>query len=214
MTAAVLLPLSPPTAAQELRDLLGESAWNRLPPAVRRRFSAHAAAVDYVGSFEIVRASLAGWLIAQVARLIGTPVAPHVGRDVPATVRVVPVARGVQWLREYRWPRRGTCTVRSTKVIDNGALIEVLPAFLCMALHVFERDGVLHFVSSHYFFELPLAGRRLRIALPSWLSPGTTYVEHIDEAQGWFRFTMRVRHALFGEMFFQTGRFHAAGEGP
>jgi hypothetical protein len=199
-----------------LREVLGDAAWQRLPPAVRQRFAPHALAVEYVGRFEIVRASRMGWLLAQLCRLLGTPVVPHVGRDVPATVRVVPQARGVQWLRDYHWPH-GTCTVRSTKLIDaSGALIEALPAGLRMALDVFERDGVLHFVGRRYYFELalPLRAAPLRLPLPAWLAPGTTFVEHIDEGQGWFRFTLRVCHALLGEIYYQTGRFHAAGDMP
>lgn len=38
-----------------------------------------------------------------------------------------------------------------------------------------------------------------------------SHVEHIDEANGWFRFTMTTTHPVFGEIFFQTGRFHALG---
>jgi hypothetical protein len=208
------LPLSLANPARELRDLLGSEAWERLPVAVRRRFNAHAAAVDYVGSFEIVRASLVGRIIAQLCRLLGTPVVAHTGRDVPATVHVVPRAHGVQWLRVYHWPH-GNSIVRSTKVIDaQGAMTEELPAGLRMALDVFERGGALHFVSRGYFFELPVPFRPapLRLPLPAVLSPGTTHVEHIDEPNGWFRFTMRVRHVLLGEMYYQTGRFHAAGE--
>jgi hypothetical protein len=53
---------------------------------------------------------------------------------------------------------------------------------------------------------------RLKIPLPAWLSPGTTHVEHADESNGWFRFTMTVTHPLFGEVFYQTGRFRAARE--
>lgn len=218
MAITALLPLAPPHAAKDLRGLLGEAAWRRLPAAVRTRFAAHTRAVDYVGSFEVVRASITGWLIAQACRLLGTPVVPWTGQDVPANVCVVPDERGVQWIRHYHRPGGGgTCTVRSTKVIDGtGRMIEELPAGLRMALDVFERDGVLHFRSQGYFFEVALPGlrARLRLPLPDLLSPGVTHVEHIDEQQGWFRFTMHVRHALLGEMFFQTGRFHAAGDPP
>ena len=56
----------------------------------------------------------------------------------------------------------------------------------------------------------PATGTTLKIPLPLWLSPGTTHVEHADEADGWFRFTMTVRHPFFGEIFYQTGRFRAA----
>jgi hypothetical protein len=99
----------------------------------------------------------------------------------------------------------------------DGTLIEELPAGLRMPLNVYQRRGVLHFVSTGYYFEfwlgLTAAGGTLpiKIPLPSFLSPGTTHVEHADESQGWFRFTMTVTHPLFGEVFYQTGRFRAAG---
>ena len=83
-----------------------------------------------------------------------------------------------------------------------------------MPLSVYQRRGVLHFVSKGYYFELriPWSSGRLKIPLPTWLSPGTTHVEHADESNGWFRFTMTVTHPLLGEVFYQTGRFRAARE--
>ena len=81
-----------------------------------------------------------------------------------------------------------------------------------MPLDTFEEGGVLHFVSRGYYFDLGLDG--FRLWLPDLLSPGVTHVEHIDLGHGWFRFTMTVTHPLFGEMFFQTGRFAAAEEMP
>jgi len=191
-----------------LQHLLGQPAWQRLPLAVRVLFGEPVLAVDYVGDFEIVRASLVGRLLAWICQLIGTPVVPRTGCGVPAVVRVGPTERGVAWNREYQWPDRSRCLVRSTKVIRaDGTLVEELPARLCMPLHVFERGGALHFVSRGYYFDLG----RVKVPLPSWLSPGTTHVEHIDEAAGWFRFTMTVTHPVFGELFYQTGRFRAAG---
>ena len=82
-----------------------------------------------------------------------------------------------------------------------------------MPLNVYERGGVLHFVSCGYYFDLGRRGngRCVKVPLPGWLSPGTTHVEHHDEPNGWFRFTMTVTHPVFGEMFHQTGRFHAMG---
>src|SRR6267142_3224515 len=141
-----------------LESVLGEAAWARLPQAVRERFDEPPVVVDYIGEFDVVRA---------------------------------------------------------TKIIDSrGHLVERLPARLCMPLDVYEQRGVLHFVSRGYYFDLGKrsSGGRMKLLLPSLLSPGTTHVEHIDEANGWFRFTMTVTHPLFGEMFYQTGRFRAAGE--
>lgn len=197
-----------------LREVLGAVAWKRLPKAVRVRFADAAHAVDYVGEFEIVRASFLGRIIAWACQVIGTPVVPRTGNNVPAIVHVGPSGRGVEWCREYRWPGHSRCLVRSTKVIStDGTLVEELPARLCMSLDVYEKSGALHFVSRAYYFEVPVPGtqRRVRLVLPIWLSPGTTHVEHIDETKGWFRFTMMVTHPLFGEVFYQTGRFHALG---
>jgi hypothetical protein len=215
------LPGSPRSAATQhggsghsLREILGSAAWARLPEAVRVRFADRAPAVDYAGEFEIVRAGLAGRIIAWACQIIGTPVVPRTGKGVPAIVHVGPSREGVEWRREYHWSGRPPYLVRSTKVIRaEGVLVEELPAGLCMSLDVYERAGILHFVSRAYFFEVPIPGTRrcVRLKLPMWLSPGTTHVEHVDEAEGWFRFTMTVTHPFFGEMFYQTGRFHATG---
>ena len=76
-----------------------------------------------------------------------------------------------------------------------------------MALEVYARDGVLHFVSRGYYFELGA----LRIRLPEWLPPGITHVQHIDLGHGTFRFTLSVRHRWLGEVFHQTGPFADVG---
>ena len=199
-----------PLGVHGIHGLLGDEAWHCLPAAVRTRFKEPTLKVDYVGEFDIVRASLAGRIIAWVCQAIGTPVVPRTGERVAAVIHVGPVERGASWLREYQWPRGRTCRVHSTKVVSpDGILVEELPAGLRMPLSVYEQRGVLHFISTGYYFEF---ARRLKIPLPAWLSPGTTHVEHADESNGWFRFTMTVTHPLFGEVFYQTGRFRAAGE--
>jgi hypothetical protein len=203
-------------ARHGLRDVLGAEAWNRLPEAVRERFAETAETVHYAGAFEIVRASALGRVVAWLGTLVGTPVAPRAGNDVEAHVIVRRDERGVAWDREYRWADGTRHLVRSTKVVENGNLVEKLPARLCMPLETFEEDGVLHFVSRGYFFDCRSAdlGLGFRLWLPRMLSPGITHVEHIDLGHGWFRFTMTVMHPLFGELFFQTGRFTAGEELP
>jgi hypothetical protein len=215
MNEATTRSLVGPVAGREsgpgnhgLRGVLGAAAWRRLPEAVRERFAENTADVTYAGAFEIVRASVLGQLFAWLGKLFGTPVATRVGDDVEARVHVRHHAHGVDWIREYRWAG-GTDVVRSTKVVDADArLIEKLPARLCMPLATYEEHGALHFVSQGYYFDL---GVKLR--LPDFFTPGVTHVEHIDLGHGWFRFTMDVTHPVFGEMFFQTGRFCATEDG-
>jgi Domain of unknown function (DUF4166) len=197
-------------ACRGLRDVLGVDAWLRLPTAVRERFAENTSNVTYAGAFEIVRASGLGRTFARLGTLFGTPVVPRSGENVEALVLVRPNDHGVDWNREYCWPDGKRNLVRSTKVVTcDGQLIEKLPARLCMPLHVFEDGGVLHFVSRGYYFDL---GFGVRLPLPAFFSPGVTHVEHIDLDHGWFRFTLAVTHPLFGELFFQTGRFCSTEE--
>ena len=195
-----------------LREVLGATAWSRLPEAVRERFADTTAVATYAGAFEVVRASALGRVFAWVGTLFGTPVAPRAENHVAARVLVRPDARGVAWDREYLWADGTRSLVCSTKVVtDDGLLIEMLPARLCMPLDTYVEGGVLHFVSRGYYFHFS-AG--FRLWLPALLSPGVTHVEHIDLGHGWFRFTMTVTHPLGGEVYFQTGRFCAAEELP
>jgi len=199
-------------ARHGLRRVLGTDAWQRLPEAVRERFGETTVAVTYAGGFEVVQASFLGRVFAWLGVLFGMPVVPRTGNDVAARVQVVPNAQGVEWTRIYEWSDGAAHLVRSTKVVtSDGALIEKLPARLCMPLDVYEAGRVLHFVSRGYYFDL---GFGFRLRLPALFSPGITHVEHIDLDHGWFRFTMTVTHPLFGELFFQTGRFCAMEEAP
>ena len=102
---------------------------------MRERFAdAHPDAL-YAGAFEVVRASRLGLAFAWLGRLVGTPVAPRVGKNVEARVRVRADGQGVAWLREYRWADGRRDLVQSTKVVTPDLrLVEKLPARLCMPL--------------------------------------------------------------------------------
>jgi Domain of unknown function (DUF4166) len=198
------------------RHLLGEAAWRRLDPNVRARFAVKPAVGDvfaFVGEMAIVRRSWYGWLLAHACRLIGTPLAPQRGRDVPTVVRIFGSRRGdgVVWERCYAFPGRRPVVVASTKRADpRDGLLECAGRGFAMRLRLFERNGALHFVSTGYC--LDVGGWRLPI--PHLLTPGTAHVVHSDEGGGWFRFTLRFRHRLFGESFFQEGLFRQAEAAP
>jgi hypothetical protein len=187
--------------------LLGRQAWASLPAAVQARFGQHAASVStiYAGRM-VVAASSFGWLVAQLCRLIGTPLAPWTGPDVPTSVDVHLDSRGgMVWARTYRFDGRAPILVSSTKLMDAaGGLMEVVRGGLGMALTASVEDGALHFRSRYYFASL--GGLRLRI--PGLLTPGRAHVVHRDEGGGAFTFAMDFRHPLLGLTLFQEGLFH------
>lgn len=189
--------------------LVGPEGWQRLSPLIRARFACHAgtAEVVYRGTMQSVRCSRAGYLLAQLYRLFGTPLAPFEGRDVPIEVRVHedPERGGVAWDRVYFFPNRKPVTVTSTKVFtgDGKTLLECVGGGFGMRLKVYEQDRKLHFLSQSYFWRF--AG--LSVRLPDWLTPGVVHVIHSDLGSGWFRFELIMRHRHLGETFFQDGCF-------
>ena len=188
---------------------VGAPGWWRLKPEIQRRFAADVKAGQvtcYDGVMSEVSCSLAGWLLAQVCRLLGTPLATAAGRDVPTTVLVYPDpgGAGTVWDRIYFFPEKRPVTVRSSKVLDEqDRLLERVGGGFGMLLRVFEQDGALHMVSRRYFLEW--RGRRL--SLPDLLSPGTAHVIHSDEGGGLFRFRLTIAHRLLGTLIFQDGLF-------
>lgn len=188
--------------------LIGAVGWRRLTPGIRARFGAAAETRDahYRGVMSKVRCSLAGYLLAQFCRLIGTPLAPYEGNDVPISVHVHqdPATAGVAWDRRYFFTGKAPITVTSTKVIEQGrVLLECVGGGFGMRLTVYEQDHALHFLSQHYFWRCG----RFRLRLPAWLTPGVAHVAHSDLGEGRFRFEMTIEHPLLGVTYYQDGCF-------
>lgn len=192
--------------ALDFQRLLGREAWGRLPLAVRHRFGPHVAGVStvYAGRM-VVEASRFGRLIAQACRLIGTPLAPWTGPDVPTSVDVHLDHRGgLVWARTYSFTGRAPILVSSTKLMDlDGGLLEVVRGGLGMALTVSVEDGALHFRSRYYFAGIG----PLRLRIPDLLTPGRAHVMHQDRGGGAFLFSMDFHHPWLGRTLFQEGLF-------
>ena len=195
------------------RALVGEAAWAMLPEAVRARFGkniAGCAAAVYAGEIVECRISAAGWLLAQLARLIGAPLPLSRDVDVPACVSVTEDScfGGQFWTRIYG-RRRGFPQVISSSKRFAGptGLEEQVGGGLGIALRVEVANGALHFLSDHYF--LMVRGRRLR--LPKLLWPGALRVSHVDCNHGLFAFVLALRHPWLGELVHQTAMFRERG---
>jgi hypothetical protein len=195
---------------ESFRCLLGDPAWHSLAAPIRERFSrkpAPGAAIHYRGAMQEVRCSVVGFVFAQLGRLIGTPLAPRRGDNVPVTVTLRSDPHGgIVWERCYRFAPDRLVTCRSVKrCVPAGGLIECVGGGVGMWLKLSERDGALHFHSTGYFWE----ARAWRLPLPAWLTPGALHVMHADLGGGRFRFFIEIHHPLFGETFRQDGVFAA-----
>ena len=194
------------------RRLLESSDWSSLPEAVRRRFSKRIVGdrvAIYPGVIRAARFSRAGWLLAQVARLIGGPLPLGSDCGVPAAVSVSEDGEsgGQCWTRVYGRKRGFPQVIHSAKRFAGPTgLEEHIGCGIGMALAVRSVEGGIEFVSDHYFVRL--LGRRIR--LPKWCEPGRTTVRHIDAGEGGFVFSLALEHPVFGELVYQEGLFHDA----
>jgi len=197
----------PGAASLDLPALVGATGWARLPQAVQRRFGTAHVDTTYVGRMEL-RCSGIGHFYAWVARLFGGPLTRINANTVPTAVRVYDNGRGgVVWERRFHRDgesEHGAHMVRSTKEIGaDGGLLERTDGGLSMSLDVFEEDGALVFRSRRFWLVLG----RLRLPVPTLLTPGVCRVTHTDLGQGFFRFTLAMVHPLWGETFHQSGVF-------
>ncbi len=193
------------------RRLLGESAWWRLPAGTRRRFSHKppmGITLRYHGIMSLVQRSWAGAVLAHLLRVIGTPLPPSRGRQVPVVIELARDASGgILWSREYAFEGKPPLRIQSVKLPHGrDRLLEVVGAGVSMVLEVFEFGGVLHFLSVAYFWRVGSC----RIPIPMLLTPGRTHVLHCDEGWGRFRFIMQIRHPVLGLTFYQEGLFSEA----
>lgn len=206
-----ILPQSHEAGIGDLRfrKLLSDAAWNELPPPVRRRFAKRVGPGDsvvYVGTISEMRMSRAGWLLSQVARLIGAPLPTSAEIGVPAVVTVTEdaVQGGQVWTRLYASRHGFPQVINSAKRFQGRTgLEEHVGAGIGMSLAVAVQNGVLCFLSVRYF----LAVGTWRITLPGWLTPGDLTVTHAERGGGRFDFTLSIVHSWLGELIYQRGEF-------
>jgi hypothetical protein len=211
---ALPLPCDQATARDSydprFRRLIGTVDWARLPAAVQRRFSKRVGTAQvtlYCGTIIATRHNAAGWLLAQLCRVVGGPLPLYCDAGVAAAVAVSEdgVSGGQCWTRIYARRHGFPQVIHSAKRFAGPTgLEEYLGAGLGMALSVAAHDWGLSFTSDHYFLKIGA----LRLRLPCWLSPGTTLVTHRDLGDGVFAFDLSVTHALLGGLVAQHAIFH------
>jgi len=192
------------------RNLFSQQDWNKLHPAIQRRFSTDLHnTVTYQGEMETVYLSFAGKLLAQCCRLIGTPLALHSGKNISMEVKVYPNDKlvGMSWDRFYHYKKspvnRVTSTKCSIKNANNAYLTEMFGCGFGMRLDVYEKEGAIQFESKNFFWKF----KNVTLNIPQWLSPGKTIVSQKALDDNRFEFRLDTTHALFGKIFHQVGVF-------
>lgn len=191
------------------RRLVSAQDWDALPDDVRRRFSKRLSGqqvATYSGEIVWTRLSRAGWVLAQICRLIGAPLPLNASGPAPAAVAVSEdrTCGGQIWTRIYGRARHHPQVIHSAKRFAGATgLEEHIGGGFGMALTVRAEADALIFASDHYFWQ---AGR-LRIRLPRWLAPGATVVTHQHLGSGRFAFDLKVTHRLLGEIVNQHALF-------
>ena len=201
-----------PLGDLRFRALLDDAGWEALPVAIRRRFSRRVADGDtvvYVGEILETRMSVAGWLLAQTMRLIGSPFPICRAVHMPCVVSVTEDASigGQTWTLLYARRRHFPQTVYSSKRFAGPTGLEDhvrCGVGVTLTLHVV--DDALVFRSQDYFVDW----LGVRIWLPAWLTPGALSATHAECADDRFSFTLDVVHPRFGLLIRQMALFREA----
>lgn len=199
---------------RRFESLLSPTDWNRLPRAIRKRFSTPIpvdGAKTYTGHVVSTTLSPAGLIIAKLASAVGSPLPKTQGATGPATVIVRNDSDigGQIWTRVYTNRGAFPQVVHSAKRFSGPTGIEEYLGYrLTMRLALSHDRGALVFRSDGY--DLALLGRRWR--LPAWASPGTCTITHRDEGiapsgKSRFAFILHLTHPWFGELIHQVAFF-------
>jgi Domain of unknown function (DUF4166) len=191
------------------RALMSDADWCKLPLPIRTRFSKRLAGggtAVYVGEILETRLSRAGWLLAQLLRLIGAPLPTARDSGVPSVVTVTEDMRtgGQIWTRLYARRRTFPQVIHSSKRFAGRTGLEEYVGYgIGMALAIEVREGALVFRSDGYFLE----ALKRRFFLPAWISPGALSVSHAEIGDGRFLFTLEIVHPRFGLLIRQSAAF-------
>ncbi|MEM9331765.1 MAG: DUF4166 domain-containing protein [Pseudomonadota bacterium] len=198
------------TGDYRFKNLLGKTDWNRLPPAIRKRFGKRFGAGEstvYQGVVKTMKLNAVGWFLAQTARLVGAPLpfdVNSVGQPAVVCVTEDIETQGQFWIRQYGRKDGFPQVVHSSKRFAGPTGLEEYIGYgIGIALRMSVSPDTLYFVSDHYF--LHLFGRRIR--LPKFFEPGVLEIGHRELGKGFFAFTLDLRHRLFGKLVDQEAVF-------
>ncbi len=192
------------------RSLVGKDNWAKLPETVKRRFSKKLGtgySVIYKGYIQYTRMNRVGRLLAQILRPLGAPLPLDTDNDNQAAVVTVTEdlnGGGQFWTRQYGRQEGFPQVIHSTKQFTGPTgLFEYIGYGIGMSLKLNVENEALNFLSDQYFLGLG----KWRLPLPKWMTPGQLHVGHADHGEGWFEFTLKLVHPVFGKLVDQSAMF-------
>lgn len=187
------------------RTLLGPSAWNGLPPAIRRRFSKSLVPGEsaiYSGKTIRAEASRIGRWLARSLRIIGAPLPIGASEGEASVVVVTADAKsgGQIWTRIYARRYAVPQVIHSTKQFSGPTgLQEDIGYGLSIALQVSAEADALVFRSAAY--RLSIFG--FTWAILNALTPGRLTVSHREVTPDSFLFGLYLEHRYLGVLLSQ-----------
>lgn len=190
------------------KSQLGDS-WHTLCDGIQKRFDADPTPkkpLAYKGTMTKVWCSAYGKLLAYLSYFTGA-LLPYCGENIPVDILVFTKddLPDIFKRRNYFFPSKKPFLFKSNmRLGKQNQVMEYVGFGLGMIIQIEAREGNLHFYSNHYFLQL---GTKV-ITLPSFLTPGETYLVHENLSDESFRIEITINHKLFGPMYYQQGVFH------
>jgi hypothetical protein len=191
------------------KKIMGKE-WLRLHPDIQNRFEKNPTPgkpLKYHGKLEELSCSFWGKILGHITKpFVQGALIPYTAYEFPVDITVYTKLNCPHIFKEriYKIPGRKPIKFTSyMKESENGEVLECVGAGLGMKLILFEKDSDLHFKSDGYFLDIGI----YRIPLPNIITPGYTYLTHVNEGENQFRIRIDIKHKILGKMFVQTGVF-------
>ncbi|HEY8979669.1 MAG TPA: DUF4166 domain-containing protein [Streptomyces sp.] len=198
------------------RQAMGDDAFGRLHPELRRRFSVGLASGEACTGRGVMSRIWHGPSFVKPFLLLGGTrniLVPHAGRDVPFVIENVPYVDSygretVSFVRTFTFPGRQRRFDAQMVLGPEGRILDYLGTHQHLATDLTfhaEADGSLLIRSGeHRFREGPVDVR-----VPELIGADAEVRESFDEASGRFRIHVRVVNRRFGPLFGYEGSFRA-----